>query len=115
MAHQHHVRGTGGTGGTGVTGGGGSALVRKLGPDDLQTQNLGRDVYTATEVASTYDWKTEDGKLRAHRAETKVRSVVAMCVFVCVCVCVYVGVHVCMCARVGLAGCFAVCLDYVLV
>lgn len=39
---------------------------------DLSTLNLGRDNFTATEKADVYDWKTEDGKLRAHRADTKV-------------------------------------------
>ncbi len=34
--------------------------------------NVGRDVYTAVEPAPAYDWKAEDGKLLAHRADTKV-------------------------------------------
>eukprot|EP00750_Incisomonas_marina_P022035 INCI4829.1.p1 GENE.INCI4829.1~~INCI4829.1.p1 ORF type:complete len:479 (-),score=104.83 INCI4829.1:654-2009(-) len=41
---------------------------------DLSTLNLGRDNFTAIEKAGTYDWKTEDGKLRAHRADTKAIS-----------------------------------------
>ncbi len=40
--------------------------------------NVGRDVYTAVEPAPVYDWKTEDGKLRAHRSDARVCGVVVV-------------------------------------